>query len=145
MSQFSDKELQLLKDKLKYLHEQEQKYGDVGINLRSKNTWVKIGRKFFGTALGTSGLITLLANYSSGDFFNILTSTLALTGGLYNLIFDGLDYDTKVQNFLKTSGEYHNISEKIKYLLVDSDINKDDMLVEIKNAIQKIDDNAIPL
>ena len=145
MSEFTEKEIELLKNKLKYVREQEHKYGQIGIQLRSKNKWVRIGRNFFGTALGTSGLVSLISNFTSGDIMNIITSALALSGGIYNLVFDGLDYDTKVQNFLKTSGEFHNLGERLEYILVDDDINKDDILSDIQARIKDIDDSAIPL
>ena len=145
MSKFTELERKHLEEKIKFIRDQEGKYENAGIKLRSRNTWVRIGRKFFGTALGTTGLVSLIGNLMTGDFLSILTSSLAMTGGIYNLVFDGLNYDRKVENFLKTSGDYHNLGNKLEFLLIDEEINKDDLLSEIRNQLRQIGDSAIPM
>ena len=145
MNKFTKDEKTLLNAKLNYIREKENEYKTKGIKLRSINIWLQIGRKVFGTALGTTGLISLAANLYTRNISSAVMSGFAMGSGIYNLIIDGFEYDKQVHNFLKTSIEFHHIGNKIEFLLADDNIDKNEILIELQERIKETEDSAIPI
>ena len=145
MSQFTDEERELLEKKLKYVREQESKYGKIGLDLRGKFMWMTIAKNIFSASLGSMGFLGLIGNFMKGDVLNCIASGVSLTAGVYNIVVDGLSYDVKLTSFLKSGLQFHHMGNYLESLLVDDEINKEDILKEVNDRIKDIENASIPL
>lgn len=145
MSEFTKEQKEYLQNKLKSIREQESKYNKAGLSLRQTYTYISIVKNVLSVSLGTVGLVTLISNIASKNVMNSIISTLSLTAGVYNVVVDTMTYETKINNFFKTSLEYHQTGDHIENLLIETEIGRDDVINDVNDQIKDIENDAIQI